>query len=269
MKRTCFLLCIFCAFTLVSACAAPAQTPAISPATQTVLPSPNEDEARLINVSIQEYSDMLVDEAGKTLATVSSKYPVLVFEGDNAVLTTLNSEILSQERAWADEVLKQCKQTLTPEAVAQAGDFFTPYEYERTWIKTCLTEELVSFKVDYMQYAGGAHPDGAYYGYTYNLDTGTPLGADDIFADVAEADKLMRDGFMEQIKAEAENFYDEAAGILSSGAQLDESLYLTPDGATFALPSYTIAPNTFGIPVFTIVYAGNETLFKVVPECAK
>lgn len=116
---------------------------------------------------------------------------------------------------------------------------------------------VVSLRVVYSDYTGGAHGMYAYAGETYDVKTGKLLCLSDIIADVEGFYPLAVDYLIDALYAEYEDglFSDYQTQISSTIIPENEpNWYLTASGIVISFSPYEVGPYAMGAPEITLPY---------------
>lgn len=125
---------------------------------------------------------------------------------------------------------------------------------------------IVSLRITYSDYTGGAHGMYAYAGETYDTKTGQLLYLDDIIADVEGFYPLAVDYIIDALYAEYEDglFSDYQTQVSSSIVPGSEpNWYLSGSGIVISFSPYEVGPYAMGAPEVTLPY---ETFGEYIKE---
>ncbi len=202
---------------------------------------------------------------GNTLLTITAKYPVL--EGSSAAVTAINNALEQDAKAR----VKRCEETYGADSaefeeniklmleddipptgitVNVDGTFAADWGCDIEYNITNLDEAVMSAYVTELTFLGGAHPNTAAGGVTYNMQTGERMKAEDFVEDALNKGKA---GIREMAAAdpEAYPFYDE-----ETFAFTDDDFYIEGAQLVFVVQQYEIAPYAAGIIEYRIDLEG-------------
>lgn len=201
------------------------------------------------------------------IARCQYEYPHIVNTTKSEAIDKINSEIEGQIQGLyttncpiAEEAAKEYDQSSS-----QAGgkkSSLLPFEMGTKYEVTFNQSGLLSFYIVEYEYLGGAHPNSSRKGYTYDLMKGEIQKASDL---MVWSDKKIKQYIATAIAKEAskspESFFMEEVEKLGN-LKFKEQFYLEDKGITFFFNPYEIAPYAAGTIETTILYEGNEKLFR-------
>ncbi len=164
---------------------------------------------------------------------------------------------------YADKYAMQYREDLEPmflKDVEEAGDMDIEgwYSYYKTLAGSvqCYSGHLLTYRLDYEEYTGGAH--GIYMTTYLNLDllTLTPVRLDDLFADGYEPalTDLIWNQLMADNHAATREELQDMGYALGGDLQPTGNFYLDETGVTFYYNVYDIAPYVMGATRVTLPY---------------
>lgn len=120
------------------------------------------------------------------------------------------------------------------------------FEYE-------IVGNILSIKMKYVQFTGGAHPMTHVRGFNFDLKTGNDLKLEEIFNDKGKKEyiDLINKEIMNVINKNPDNYFVEEFKGIGNNTEY----YLTKDGLNVFFQLYEIAPYSAGIPEFLIPYS--------------
>jgi hypothetical protein len=121
--------------------------------------------------------------------SINASYPQITGSNDPAI-----AKFNQQAQAIVTQAIKDFKEG---EPDADKGDLSTTYNV------LLATDDLISVEISQDSYAGGAHPDSAYYTLNYDLHTGRELQLKDMFKPNADYQKTIRQYALKDINARA------------------------------------------------------------------
>lgn len=192
-----------------------------------------EDQTTAL-LTVDDFSLYIESEGFSPLqASFSEQHPGIIEEN--------YSEILS----WATE------------HYTYSNDSFWGYSASRVaeWARCDGT--VVSLRIVYSDYTGGAHGNYAYAGETYDVKTGKLLRLADIIKDVEGFYPLATDYIVDALYAEYEDalFSDYGNWVAESISPENEpNWYLTGSGIVISFSPYEVGPYAMGAPEITLPY---------------
>ncbi|MCX7653978.1 MAG: DUF3298 and DUF4163 domain-containing protein [Fervidobacterium sp.] len=111
-------------------------------------------------------------------------------------------------------------------------------------------ENLACFIIYYYQYTGGAHGITTFETYNIDLKSSKLLNLNNIIE--KEAEKIIKQQIVNQIKLNQQNFFPEATDYILKDNLFTRSFIIEPKYITFIYPYYEIAPYSSGMPMFFI-----------------
>lgn len=178
---------------------------------------------------------------------VDLAYPVLGGLADPDRAATINHFIAAAALAFKDN-LEQEAQAWADRA-ATDGFGFLPYSAAVTYDVPYNRDDLLSIRINYESYTGGAH--GATTRKTLNLDTvtGAELHLGDFFHPESDYLTHIREEIINRINAAPDDYFPDAAAGLTVPA---DQFYLTDGAVVVYFAEYAIAPYAAGMPEFSI-----------------
>lgn len=179
-----------------------------------------------------------------TLYIDSADFPLLqasFYEQHPGIIDENYSEILS----WATE------------HYTYSSDSFWGYSASRVAEWARYDGTVVSLRIVYSEYTGGAHGNYAYAGETYDVKTGKLLRLADIIKDVEGFYPLAIDYIVDALYAEYEEalFSDYGTWVAECISPENEpNWYLTGSGIVISFSPYEVGPYAMGAPEITLPY---------------
>lgn len=129
-----------------------------------------------------------------------------------------------------------------------------PIAYEgKTTFTYTLVGNVLSVRMEYFQYTGGAHPTTYVGTYNFDLKDGKNLKLDEIFNDNGK--KEYKDLIDNQIRSVISQNPEKYFADEFKGVGENTQYYLTKDGVKIAFQLYEIAPYSSGLPEFEVPYS--------------
>jgi len=116
--------------------------------------------------------------------------------------------------------------------------------------------QVLSFVNSLEIYKGGAHGDGSYTGYNFDVKTGRQLEITDVVKDRNRLGDILFEMLSERY---GDALYEEAETVLKD--QLEFNWTLDPDGINFYFAPYDLAPYAFGMMQTKILFSQEPELF--------
>lgn len=239
----------------------PVETPAPTeaPTNVTETPAPTEapaisdEQSTIPHITILPEEKILCAEDGTTLLTITD-YTLSVdsegFDNLQAAFDNYHPGIVEEDH--------QLLYTEAAEFYEMNPEFFRGYSSNYSATLSRCDSNLVSFRVLCSDYTGGAHGMYAYYGETYDVESGQQLLLTDIVADA--------EGFYPSAIDYINNaLYEEYQDGLFAGYQSavetalspsNEPLwYMTSTGIVICFTPYEVGPYAMGAPEITLPYS--------------
>jgi len=179
--------------------------------------------------------------------SVNLNYPIINGLSDTAREEELNASFAAAAAAFKDNL--ETEATAWAKEAAAGGYEFRPYAADIIYDVPYNQNGLLSLRVTYGSYTGGAH--GAAFRETLNLDTvnGETLHLRDFFAAEADYLTLVREEIARQIAAAPDSFFP---GVAETLAVPEDRFYLTDGAVVVYFSEYELAPYAAGLPEFTV-----------------
>lgn len=152
-------------------------------------------------------------------------------------------------KKYLEDVYNETASMYPEEIVKNAGAFAyegsSNYEFQ-------VVGNVLSVKVMFTQYTGGAHPMTYAKVYNFDLKTGNSLEIEDIFNENGKKvyRELINNQVMSKISENPENYFVEEFRGVNENTQY----YLTKEGINVIFQLYELAPYSAGMPEFKIPY---------------
>lgn len=218
-------------------------------------------ESSNIRIEMQKEEDSKITEDGIVYYTRYATYPVITMEGNvaaaekiNAHITSLidESKATSETEEWAEELLQD---------IDAQEEGFTPIGYSDglTFETVRADSNVISFRLLYESYSGGAHGNQTARGVNYNAKTGELIAFSDLSDDPVafREDTLAYNQALAKTDSYAERMFSEddvTNGSLESVLYADDVWYLSASGLVFMSDPYALGPYAAGIIEFIIPY---------------
>lgn len=182
------------------------------------------------------------------LINIDLNIPVISGLPDEQIQTKLN-QLLEKDAIKHQEAM-------IAEAKANADFILTePYhtfELVSRFYQYCVTDNVLSFYVDYYSYTGGAHGMTERIAYNFNLNTGEELKLSDFFESGVDYITMINEKVQAAIDRDPQLYFPKEYGF--QGISEDQGFYLENNSLTVFFLQYEIAPYAAGIRTFSIPY---------------
>ncbi len=230
--------------------------PTAEPTSEPVEPAVTEapaEESLFPAIAIRpHHKEWIADDQTTTLLTVDDFTLYVNTAGYNA----LQNSFYEQHPGILDEDYADMLSWAT-EHYTYSNDSFYGYSSSlRAELSRC-DNRIVSLRVMYSDYTGGAHGMHATAGETYDAQTGQLLSLADLIADVEGFYPLAVDYINDALYAEYEDglFSDYQSWVSATVAPENEPYwYLTASGIVIAFSPYEVGPYAMGAPEVTLPY---------------
>lgn len=199
----------------------------------------------------------ITDDEGNTLIEACMELPVLITDVPYAAAEAINGYFENLSDEWFNRLATETKQQVI-DTMPLESEHFTVYTTDLSFEVTYNDKGVLSIlQLEYIN-NGGVHPSSFRSSYTFDLETGSPLGILDIMNGTEEEIRAMvSDGFFAQIKANRSFFYEEAKKMISDGKAYD-GFYLNDEAVVFYYQTYAIAPYASGYPEYSVPYTETD-----------
>jgi hypothetical protein len=130
------------------------------------------------------------------------------------------------------------------------------YEIVSRFNQYYITENILSFYVDYYTYTGGAHGMTDRVAYNFDLVTGEELALNDLFAPGLNHTEMINQRLQSVINHYPEQYFQGAEGF--QGISEDQRYYLENGNMIIYFLQYEIAPYAAGIRTFSVPLPYNQ-----------
>jgi len=206
-----------------------------------------------VSVTVQRTQKAEKDETGDVLLNWDISQPSVDIDGDPAASAAVNevldqrSAALMQDGAQYVEWAKEDRQS------GDSAEAWTPYGIWRYYGAGRVDSAVVSLNCTDVSSTGGAHPNSAMSGITFDVATGERL----TLATLSDNEEALRSVVTGELKRQVSERGDELYDNATEAAEtlLDEDdWYLSGDGLEVLCNEYIMAPRAAGVLKFTIPY---------------
>ncbi len=180
------------------------------------------------------------------------RYPEIKFSNEHVQnkINILIKENIYEFKKYIEDVYNEALSVYPQETVN-----FLPYSnYEGSAIFDYeIVENILSIKITFSQFTGGAHPIVSVKEYNFDLGTGDILNLEDIFNGNGKNNykNLISDIILDKMNQNPESYFvDEFKGV-----DKNTGYYLTRDDIVIFFQLYEVAPYSSGIVEFKIPYS--------------
>lgn len=171
---------------------------------------------------------------------------------------TYTENYVSYYRTDLEPMFQKDEQENNGEAV---GGWYSYYQRIESHVELCIPV-LLTYRIDYNEYTGGAH--GIYTSTFLNLDlrTYTPIRIEELFKEESEEElsKLLWTQLMKDNKVSTREELEEMGYGATGDLAPTDNFYLTSTGITFHYNVYDIAPFSMGATEISLPYDAMATL---------
>lgn len=201
------------------------------------------------------FTEIVKADDGNVVLSVMVSYPIITDGGNSSVIEKLNNEF--QEAAEYE--FNQILELYSDEALEMYNNGYstTGYEFTTRWEIQSWVDNMISIIFTHYQYTGGAHGGTYQDSYTYNIETGDLLSAEDIIGGTHdEVIAKVKQLFIDKINESPDDYNYNA--IDSVNAADDIKFYLYDDAhLAFYFNEYEIAPYVAGIQTVLMNFSEN------------
>ena len=258
-----------------SAPAAPQEVPEESVSSEPAAPVvvPELPEEIQYHVEMTHWSDETRAEDGAVLVSYAMDLPVLTpIREDGTAIKEAKTE--AEEKAlaiaetfnqgfvnWTDTTALEWANEAATEDYAWRQEEGIPWHDGYALDLSCTayqTEHMISVSACYYSYTGGAHPNTAFLGWNFDLETGTfldakMLGNEEFAAAVTEELIRQANVWAEESELQLEELYwEDYASIMADWSNY--AVAFDEAGMTITFSAYELAPYAAGPQVFRIPY---------------
>jgi hypothetical protein len=166
-------------------------------------------------------------------------------EVESKINQLLEKEALERQQAMIEEANKNSDYILT--------EPYHTYELVSRFYQYYVSEDVLSFYVDYYSYTGGAHGMTERLAYNFDLKTGKDLALSDFFAPGSGYIEMINEKIQAEIDRNPNDYFTGELGF--KGISEDQGFYLENGNLVVFFLQYEIAPYAAGIRTFSIPIA--------------
>lgn len=226
---------------------------------------PTSDKAVIITKTLEK---KVISKSGDfIIAKCEYEYPHIVnttksekVDGINHKIEEQIKQLYNQNCLEAEKSAREYDQNFPQNGERTSS--LLPFEVGSKYTVTFNQSGLLSFYITEYQYLGGAHPNSVRRGYTYDLDKGEAQKASDL---MIWTDRQIKQYIASTISKTAnktpDSFFMEEVEKLGQ-LKFPLQFYLAKEGIVFFFNPYEIAPYVAGVIETSILYEGNENLFR-------
>lgn len=240
------------------------------------VPEAPAEETVTYKVETENYSDSCTYDDGTVIATCSFDMPRLhayLVDGEEvsddfvasnpseaaskalSVVTAFNAEMdgqLASKQIFVKEMFDWAKEGYE-NSLEWEETWFEPYTEEETFT-VYQTDTLVSICMQFYDYLGGAHPNGGYDTYNFDLTTGEMVTYVDLVTDDEAFRAVVSEEILKQIQEQglADGLFEDYEAHVRDLAYADDCY--DDNGITFIFEEYSIGPHAAGCLMFDIPY---------------
>ena len=202
--------------------------------------------------------DSVKGDHGEILLTISTKIPVVTISGNEEASNLINqslNEIKDAAIRSKEEYVEIAKEDYATKPV-QDQQYWGGYGMYLDYAIGRADSGVISFRIMDSRYTGGAHPNTAYFGVSYDVHTGKQLLLENIATDADAFKKEVEDACIEIAKntENKEVLFEDYAQYM--GDLLNEDTWwLTENGLIVIVNPYLISSYAAGTLYFEIPYS--------------
>lgn len=229
----------------------------------------SEEESQIKEAPQLRIWNYMDNEWDGQVTLIEASYDTLNISGDaypqlTKVAEQYNQEAAAQVKEWKDQNREYAR-----EQASYGAEYFYGYEYMQKIRPKRIDEHVLSFAVEYSEYAGGAHGVTSYGGRNYDVSTGREIVLEDVVADMRKLPEIIVKELSE--KYPPEMFFDGYEEQIAGQFQSDSPDYpvnwtIDPCGLTFYYSHYELSPYAAGCPEVLLPFDKYPGLFKE-PYC--
>ncbi|MCM1266938.1 MAG: DUF3298 and DUF4163 domain-containing protein [Bacteroidales bacterium] len=222
----------------------------------------SQETADNIKVTFVETCNEFQDDDGTVLLTNYTSMPVVSIEGADDIAAKINADIdaVYQSAASADEsggeLLEWAKSDYAARKEDETDVYFTGYSQELTADVTRMDDSVLSYKLTFGEYAGGAHGNYGSVGKNYDMKTGELITFDTLSENVSDFHSAALDYFvsLSETPSYQERLFEPTKADIDSALFQTGSWYFTGSGICFFSDPYVLGPYASGEIDFTLPY---------------
>lgn len=215
-----------------------------------------------VSVSIRQTTQQQRDGDGTVLLTSELAEPAVQIAGNPGAAEAVNEVLTEQGKTYlanTEQNLEWAEEAYQSQLASGGGDW-SAFAMERYYEAGRVDEAVVSLVCLDCDSTGGAHPNSAASGISFDAVTGARLTLKDLSAD----ERALYAAVAAEVKAQAGGM----SGLYENAEQAAETLldendwYLTDEGMTVLCNEYIMAPHAAGVLRFSIPYGKLDGLLK-------
>lgn len=222
----------------------------------------SQTAADKIRITFEESRDEFQDDDGTVLLTNYTSMPVVSIEGADEIAAKINADIeaVYQSAASADEsggeLLEWAKSDYAARKEDETDVYFSSYTQELTANVTRMDDSVLSYKLTFGEYAGGAHGNYGSVGKNYDMKTGEPITFETLSENVSDFHSAALDYFvsLSETPSYQERLFEPTKADIDSALFQTGSWYFTGSGICFFSDPYVLGPYSSGEIDFTLPY---------------
>ena len=173
--------------------------------------------------------------------------PVVRLSEGNKIQESINKTLFDDAINFKAQVGEEARKSY--EKLVSAGIEVRPFEVLTQYTIHNLVD-ILSLRVTYYQYSGGAHGISSVVPYNYDLNTGKRLMLKDLFKEGYDFKTPINNIINSEFNKNPENYFQNAF----KGIGDNQDFYIGKEGLVIYFQNYDIAPFAAGNPEFIIPY---------------
>jgi hypothetical protein len=208
-----------------------------------------EEQPVKVNIEVSEKKIVSENDYLKT----SLQYPSISGMKDKSIETKLN-QMFEKSALDFQKSIEESAKSGYEEYLKDKSIPFYKYEAVTEYTVTYNKNNILSIKMPYYQFTGGAHGGTNQIGYNIDLNTGKVMLLSDLFEKDFDYKTFISTEILNTIK-KGENFYFEDFEKVIKGIDKNRSYYIEDGNVVIYYGQYEIAPYAAGMPEFRIPFS--------------
>jgi len=203
---------------------------------------------------VTEYKEQLLyADDGTVVVKANVNYPKVYYpDGFEILADNFNKAC----ETYADSILSSCKDYYdialgSYDLSKNDGRQFIPFSYNVKFETTYFKNRIISVILTLEEYVGSSHFNYSITPIIFDLSCDESLSATTFLnSDILSITNYIRELFIKSIKNDPSMYFSGAENSLYDAINI-KNYYLSEEGITFFVPTYSIAPYSSGIPKVT------------------
>lgn len=200
----------------------------------------------ITNQSACVYEEIMADDSHKHVI-VEMTYPEIFIKDNQAASDAINQQIRGEVEASANWVIEAAEMDFEDE---EELEFMPTYGSYSSFSVEQNSQGILSIRIIYSDYLGGAHGNYGSVAYNYNTKTGEAMNIEDLFVDGYNYNQKIIDEVTRQIEAS-----EDLSEVYWAEGLPDYQIFFTEGYIAVIYTPYVIGPYAAGEPTFYIPYS--------------